>query len=565
MRILFLYGNMSKLKIKKAKEKKLIWMKFRRYIDFIILICCCIVAFNIHPSNITENEDTSSNKSTMIYIFHDYKWNEYIMNDHVHGAPSSWDYLFEDEVPNDLKWDENEFTDSVSLGDFSDSEEWESITGEVIDNYKWIKDNQISLGEIISDLWIDYQNTGDSGLSTSNDSDTLIIAIWDTENDSEEDYYTVKEVIVSGDTSSLIIEKANNSTENTNSEIWIKHIENNSVNSVEIETVSSGDNDTNSYSNENTGSVIKSFKSVEETWILPVLTPWNDLFFDYNTETVTYFNGLGWDNYLINQGSNSSGITIINNYPSCMTPWWYKITHGDSVLAYKQMDNAPDICNIERRFCRKWKLSWTYTQQWCSVNKNYTYEKRGTSNTKKDTDNENQEFKWWTRQNSDGSVTVKNSEIWWSFVFDRPNNTYSDFSKTDNIIAEEQWIKQTSRPYPDCTAPRWEKVKHWQFIQAFKHANWFSDAPCEAQIRLCSVWQLMWTYTESTCKTWDTSFIDRVNGSSSWKTYSKEKIEWVKRQIKNEQDYYEKTRESAGRSTNSDALDRILYILDQNN
>ena len=75
----------------------------------------------------------------------------------------------------------------------------------------------------------------------------------------------------------------------------------------------------------------------------------------------------------------------------------------------------------------------------------------------------------------------------------------------------------------------------------------------------------MWTYTESTCKTRDTSFIDRVNGSPSRNTYSKEKIEWVKKQIKNEQDYYENTRKNAPRSTNSDALDKILYILDKNN
>lgn len=557
---------MSKLKIKKAKEKKIIWMKLRYYIDFVILICCCIVAFNIHPSNITENEDTSSNKSTMVYIFHDYEWNEYIMNDYVHGASSSWDYLFEDEVPNDLKWDEEEFVDSVSLGDLVNSDEWESISEEIIDNNGWIKDNQVSIGEIISDLWLDYQNTEDSDLiedETSN-SDTLTITIWDSENNSEGNYYMVKEVIVSGDISSLIIEKTNNFIREANNEVWNKDWENNSVDTIDIETVSVEGNNTESYSDENNSFVIKSFKSIEETWILPVLTPWNDLFFDYNNETVTYFNGLSWDNYSTNQGFDSSGITIINSYASCMTPWWYKIAHGDSVLAYKQMDNAPGICNIERRFCRKWKLSWTYTQQWCSIDKNYTYEKRGASNTKKNTNIENQEFKWWTRQNSDKSVTVKSSEIWWSFVFDRPNNTYSDFSKTDNIRTEEPWIEQTSRPYPDCTAPRWEKVKHWQFIQAFKHANWFSDAPCEAQIRLCSIWQLMWTYTESTCKTWDTSFIDRVNWSSSWKTYSKEKIEWVKRQIKNEQDYYEKTRENAGRSTNSDALDRILYILDQN-
>jgi len=73
----------------------------------------------------------------------------------------------------------------------------------------------------------------------------------------------------------------------------------------------------------------------------------------------------------------------------------------------------------------------------------------------------------------------------------------------------------------------------------------------------------MWTYKESSCKTRDTSFIDRVNGSPSWETYSKEKIERVKKQIKNEKKYYENSRKNAEKSTDSDALDRILYILDQ--
>ena len=152
--------------------------------------------------------------------------------------------------------------------------------------------------------------------------------------------------------------------------------------------------------------------------------------------------------------------------------------------------------------------------------------------------------------------------LWKSII---RNGTYTTFNDSDNIRPEDPEVKQTSRPYWDCTTPWWEKVKHWQFVQSFKHANWFSDAPCEAQIRLCSMWKLMWTYAESTCKTWDSSFIDRVNGSPTRNTYSKEKLEWVKKQIKNEQDYYENNRENASRSTNSDALDRILYILDKNN
>lgn len=73
----------------------------------------------------------------------------------------------------------------------------------------------------------------------------------------------------------------------------------------------------------------------------------------------------------------------------------------------------------------------------------------------------------------------------------------------------------------------------------------------------------MWTYTESTCKTRDTSFIDRINWSPTWETYSKEKIERVKKQIKNEEIYYENERKNAEKSTNSDALDKILWILDQ--
>ena len=58
-------------------------MKFRNYIDFVILACCGIIAFNVHPSNLIYGDDNSSNnnkteKTRMIYVFHDYEWNEYV-------------------------------------------------------------------------------------------------------------------------------------------------------------------------------------------------------------------------------------------------------------------------------------------------------------------------------------------------------------------------------------------------------------------------------------------------------------------------------------------------------
>jgi hypothetical protein len=96
------------------------------------------------------------------------------------------------------------------------------------------------------------------------------------------------------------------------------------------------------------------------------------------------------------------------------------------------------------------------------------------------------------------------------------------------------------------------------FVQAFKHSNGFSDAPCEAQLRLCTNWELMWTYTESTCKTWDTSFIDWINWSPTRETYSKEKLDRVKDLINEEVNYDKWLR----RFSNSDELETILTILD---
>ena len=93
---------MNKLKIRRKKENKLNWSKTRHYIDFIILVCCLVITFNIHPSNNT-NYPENYEKSKMIYIFHDYELNVYILNDTIHWAADSWDYLFNDEIPSTLK------------------------------------------------------------------------------------------------------------------------------------------------------------------------------------------------------------------------------------------------------------------------------------------------------------------------------------------------------------------------------------------------------------------------------------------------------------------------------
>ena len=537
---------MYKLRIKKTKEKKLIWSNFRYYIDLVILVCCCIIAVNIHPSNETDisldNQsdfsESTIEKSKMIYIFHDYAWNEYIMNDNIHGAADSFDYLFNHDVPNDLKWED--YVKSVSLSGFADDAS-ETLYEDESENSNSIKDNQISIDDIMSDLWLD----------PAEDSDSLVINLWEIDEISDDAIYTVKQETWNNNDTTLIIEKIDSGVVNQQ----ISNDDKSNINFI---------NQSTEYENNESSSdggedwlAARAFTFIEDGWILPTLIPRNDLYFWDGDYSLAYLNHYWEDD------TNKKWITIIEDYASCMTPWWYKIMHWDSVLAYKQMDNAPDICNIERRFCWKWKLSGTYTQQWCSINENYTYEQWGEAQVAKNT-YETDEFKWKnTIQNEDGTVKVKDSEIWWSFVLDRPVTSYTTFYSGENIREEDEEVDQTTRPHRNCTAPRWEKVEHWQFIQAFKHANWFSDAPCEAQIRICTMGELKWTYTESTCKTRNTSFIDWINWSPNRWTYSKEKIDRVKKQIRNERVDYEKARKDADRSTTSDALDKILWILDQ--
>ena len=54
---------MGRLKIrKKNTEKKLIGNKVRHYIDFVILVCCLVVTFNIHPVNENVSDDSNVEK-----------------------------------------------------------------------------------------------------------------------------------------------------------------------------------------------------------------------------------------------------------------------------------------------------------------------------------------------------------------------------------------------------------------------------------------------------------------------------------------------------------------------
>lgn len=491
----------TKLKLRNIKENKIIWNKIRCYIDCVILACCMIIAFNI-SSNINVENDIQET-TTMKYVFHDYDGNAYILNDDtVHGTTRSLDYLFKDEVPDSVKDGTKSWQWSASLANATNNQGTKQENENIQENNSTqenenVKDNQITIDEIIQELWADW-NSGDIVIDFNNLTN-------DTDN---QDSYTVTE---SPDWTTMVITKDGEENLDDSNLTW------------------------------------KVFTYLIDGYVQPILIPRDQLAFNKNNNTITYID----DTWNIR---GKKGVTIIDEYADCMTPWWYTIQHWDSVLAYQQRNDAPDICNIERRFCWKWKLSGTYRQQGCSVNTNYSY------------------AQWWEAviaekpvdrtpdviQNPDWTVTVNDDEIWSSFVFDRPNPRGTTwYYWPDNIVTDEE-VDQTTRPHRGCTTPWWERIKHWELVQAFKHANWFSDAPCQAQIRICTDWDLIWSYTQPNCKTRDTSFIDRINGSPTWETYSREKLEWVRDLIEAEENYdidYH-------RPTNSDQLDHILSILD---
>ena len=423
----------------------------------------------------------------MIYIFHDYEWNEYVLNDSIHWAADSRDFLIDETVPDAIK--NEHWASSASLANLGDDEHNSESSN--------VKDNQISFEEVIISLWSEEFLNNESTIESWSD---------------DLPRYEIYQVDES-DNSTLIIEKLNRDE------------------TAENETA-------------------RTFSFIYEGRIIPSLVERNEIF-GKNNGYISWSTMNIW--FSNNENLKSSWVTIIEWYKNCMTPRGYRIEHWDSVLAYNQMNNAPDICNIERRFCRDGKLSWTYTQQWCSVNESYTFSQWGEAEvTQKEEENKPN-----TTQNDDWSVTVNNPEIGSEFVFDKPNNTHTEFYSWDNVKVYEE-VEQTTRPHRWCTTPWWEKVGHWHLVQAFKHGNWFSDAPCEAQLRICTMWKLVWTFTQPSCKTRDTSFIDWINWSPTRETYSKEKLELIKQWIKDEQNYEKNYR----RATNSDVLDNILKILD---
>ena len=200
----------------------------------------------------------------------------------------------------------------------------------------------------------------------------------------------------------------------------------------------------------------------------------------------------------------------------CMTPWGYEIEHWQSVLAYQQRADAINICNIQRRVCMNWKLSWSFTQSACdeslwadwSSNSSSSYGTvkklaYSTYNSQKldefiqpseHAKYENAEFDLHWKRNATTQPKITKGQAW------------------DDISSEKEEVAQVRDLWKLCKTPWWETVQPGQFVKAYRFQNGFYDIPCQVQLRLCVDGDLEGQYQYSSCQSWDTSYEDFLYG-----------------------------------------------------
>ena len=212
------------------------------------------------------------------------------------------------------------------------------------------------------------------------------------------------------------------------------------------------------------------------------------------------------------------------SYKDCETPRWVTLKHKESVLAYQQRTDVPDICNVQRRICNNWVLDWTFTQPACDEKVFYLYGNKSSKQTTSETSN----VVSYTRKN----VVSYNDKSVQSELIQPPKfakNEKAEFDKnwklvtwvkqpiTDRrsgdewLIVEQDSKEQVNTRHYNCQAPWWEIVQHGQFVKAYELPYWFTNASCRIELRLCVDWELMWSYTYNKCQYLDVTYEEYRN------------------------------------------------------
>lgn len=213
---------------------------------------------------------------------------------------------------------------------------------------------------------------------------------------------------------------------------------------------------------------------------------------------------------IIKPGVVNTWIQVATNepisYESCQTPWWDSLAHGQSIFAYSQRMDEPDMCNIQRRTCDDWVLDGSYTQQSCLsyasspieyepvVSYNNPY-----SDPYIQPDRNEQSVDW----NFDTQWQLSDNR------FGEPTS-YRDAS-AGAVPYQDAPVSQAQTNYGACMTPWWQTIKHGQFVKAYQLDKWFTNLPCEVQLRTCIDWDLEWTFTFDSCNYYNIAVEDFLN------------------------------------------------------
>ena len=234
----------------------------------------------------------------------------------------------------------------------------------------------------------------------------------------------------------------------------------------------------------------------------------------------------------------------------CETPRWITIRHSESVLAYQQRRDVPEVCNVQKRTCNNWVLDGSFTQPACNETVVYTDTNKSSKNL---TSESNNVVTYTTKQVvSHNDTSVKNELVqtpqyakndlaeydknWKIKNWETQPKTNWDNNNTEWLIWDYSSVEQKNIKHYNCQSPWWEIVQHWQFVRAYEWPYWFTNASCKIELRLCVDWELKWSYTYKDCQYLDITYEEynnRIVNQVSVHEMEDEERAWFWRWVKN--------------------------------
>ncbi len=228
--------------------------------------------------------------------------------------------------------------------------------------------------------------------------------------------------------------------------------------------------------------------NISSTWNISVST-WKNTTSTFTaaiaTGFTTWINLLTWN---LTWFVDTPDLTWWN---SCITPWWERLAHKDFVLAYEQRKDVSNLCNVQKRYCFNWKLTWSYPQKSCKEHTLYSYIKPEPVSYVEETKNPyvqpNKPSLSWADFDIHGHIDWSTTpiDVWWNDGLLQPSSSSS--------------LHQTSTKQKWCVTPWWKSIPNGQFVKAYKSSLGLLDVPCDVELRLCVLWNLKWSYSYRTC------------------------------------------------------------------